>query len=1342
MKYGLLATVWLLWAPAALAQTLDTIQFGGTYYSVLENSGFVSIELQRTGAMTDFGDVRVQTVPRTAFAFDDFEYFNDTVTFEPGQSNLTLRINIQNDSFGENMEYFEVILSDPDPFCCQLGRDTTATVTIEDNDLGVQFGSPFYAVAENAGELLVQVSRFGDLTNESGQLSFAIINDTAIRNEHFSIASNVVTFAPGQTNAFIRVAILNNAVPDGLKQFRLVFEPNPDPFCCSLGNTVATWINIEENDRGVEFSAATYPVWEDANQVLITITRGGDLINTDGHVAFNIYDDSARALIDYEVPFADRGFLFSAGRSNWSFAINILNDALMEGSKRFSLSLIADEFNLPLGDQRWTEVLIFDNDFGVEFSEVNSEVAEQGGGRQIHLQRIGDPTNAFTVDLIAGGTATLGADYVLPSTRLYFGAGQTNLALVIPVLDDPLVEGPEVMELTLINPTGDVLLGTHLTTRIYINDNEFPVSMVDQSFELWPSGVTAALVQTNGKILVASPLSLLNQDGTFEKNFDPQIYGIYALALQADGKVLCAGNFGVYVGVNYQYHLTRYDRSGARDVGFVSPLSYSSSVRCIQPQPDGRILVGGEIFSSIGTPFKGIVRLNYWGDWDGGFGVATDIWRVDAILLQADGMIVIGGPFESVGGSPHAGIARLFDDGWPDDSFDAYLAPGSAVSALAMQPDGNLLAVVGSNRVVRLSGVDGAVDISFQSQLGTNSAIQSMTLQPDGKILLLGDIFGADNNLLGAIARLNSDGSVDDTFASFEGNAFIAWHEGRVFTAHNGNLVRLLPVTPASGFSFTSNQFYALEGQRQTAVTVQRHGNSSSSLAVDFAAAGTARVGEDYLPGSGTILFSPLETAKSIVTEIIDDCQAESNEVLQIRLTNPAPGAVISPLGQASLLIADDDAPGSLDTFSPNLDWITLPNFTFYAVHSTAIALQPDGKIIVARDGVLTRVNSDGARDPAFADGVTICGQGGGRGFLFGACSVSTIVLEPDSDILAGGFGSVIRTDRNGVVDSNFVVRVWSFFGHGGGPGFINQLVVQPDGKIVVFGSWTSINGVFRNPARLNPDSTLDTSFTPEAAGYTHSVLLPNGKLVAAGWGGLRRLNADGRKDASFREVAVDGAIHGLAIGSDQKVLIGGAFAKVTDDSGLLVEHPPLARFHPDGALDVDFHPTVVIDNWGQMTEIHALTYAKDGSIFLAASFSNGTIRFLKLDSEGRLIARFNSAWFSDLSRVNQIIEHSNDGKLLVAGTFETVNSVPRPGVARLVSERSHIQLAPPALQADGSLRIVAGSHAGESYVLQKSSDMNEWAVISTNTAVDCTLELIDPAPSPQRGFYRVMKID
>ena len=139
------------------------------------------------------------------------------------------------------------------------------------------------------------------------------------------------------------------------------------------------------------------------------------------------------------------------------------------------------------------------------------------------------------------------------------------------------------------------------------------------------------------------------------------------------------------------------------------------------------------------------------------------------------------------------------------------------------------------------------------------------------------------------------------------------------------------------------------------------------------------------------------------------------------------------------------------------------------------------------------------------------------------------VAVQPDGKILIGGsFGTyngaaavgVTRLNADGALDTTFNP------GGAGADGQVVAVAVQPDGKILIGGFFTTYNGVTAyRVARLNADGTRDTTFN---AGYvapsTNANALavqPDGKILVGGYFGpgptkLTRLNADGTRDATF----------------------------------------------------------------------------------------------------------------------------------------------------------------------------------------------------------------------------------
>ena len=113
---------------------------------------------------------------------------------------------------------------------------------------------------------------------------------------------------------------------------------------------------------------------------------------------------------------------------------------------------------------------------------------------------------------------------------------------------------------------------------------------------------------------------------------------------------------------------------------------------------------------------------------------------------------------------------------------------------------------------------------------------------------------------------------------------------------------------------------------------------------------------------------------------------------------------------------------------------------------------------------------------------------------------------------------------------------------------------MQPDGKIVVGGAFTTLGGQARNYiGRLNADGTLDATFNPGAGNDVHALAVQaDGKIVVGGsfttLGGqarnhIGRLNADGTLDAAFNPGAIrQSYVYDLAVQADGKIVVGGEF--------------------------------------------------------------------------------------------------------------------------------------------------------------------------------------------------------
>ena len=197
--------------------------------------------------------------------------------------------------------------------------------------------------------------------------------------------------------------------------------------------------------------------------------------------------------------------------------------------------------------------------------------------------------------------------------------------------------------------------------------------------------------------------------------------------------------------------------------------------------------------------------------------------------------------------------------------------------------------------------------------------------------------------------------------------------------------------------------------------------------------------------------------------------------------------------------------------------------------------------------------------------------------------SVHAVATQPDGKMLIGGSftsaGSparnyLARLNTDGTVDASFAPAVNYI---------VNSILVQADGKIVIGGGFTVVGGQTHNYiARLNPiDGSVDAGFTVNANNGVYGMAVQSdGKIVVAGQFTtmnfqphyfIARLNSfDGSPDASFTTLGTNDAVFTTAIQADGKIVIGGAFTSISIGSnGYGRSH--LARLTNTGALDPDF---------------------------------------------------------------------------------------------------------------------------------------------------------------------------
>ncbi|MCK9274870.1 MAG: hypothetical protein M0P57_07255 [Syntrophales bacterium] len=721
-----------------------------------------------------------------------------------------------------------------------------------------------------------------------------------------------------------------------------------------------------------------------------------------------------------------------------------------------------------------------------------------------------------------------------------------------------------------------------------------------------PGSVTGIIPLSGNKILItgtfttisgypAKHIARLNADGTVDRTFEVsgniQVDQIRAAAGQADGKILIGGYLTRYKEASTQSYLFRLNADGSLDETFdaggydwqTGSYGISGLVRAIKVDENGKILVGGDFTA----PRNRIIRLNPDGSVDPTFepGSGAD-GSVTHIAIEASGSIVIGGSFATINGSAKRGIARLDESGSLDGAFGAGVAGGD-LFALALQPDGKIL-IAGS-----FSQAAGQT-VSKMARFETNGTLDS-TFQPSGGSSLIG-------NYLHEITAL----AASENYIFVGGWNPVMYFDGKP-TDHNAAVY----VLHEAGGGFYS---YARFKGKPTDVWALAERSDGTVLA------------------GGSFTYR-------------DDPSDEGLYAGLCLFSGPyfLPDANFKPIvgGQANV---------------------------------QALALQSDGKILAGGEFYLinghsapgvARLFPSGEEDPALT---TLLTAGG---------SVTDVRVRSDGKLVVGGtFYSIAGQDYKDValLDPNGSVEASAYVGR------LRALALQSDGKILA-----AADAMANSPGiwRLNEDLSIDGTFTPGEgiSNYQQSdyefdrinavAVQPDGKILLGGsfssFSGsavqnIVRLNPNGSLDATFTSPAFTvfnsrSEIFSIALQPDGKILIGGRFSTVGT-----IESPTLARLNANGTMDETFSSPF----GDQGLTAYSICVQDDGKILVGGNMQiydavNGKLynSLVRLGQNGLRDVSFNA---SVTGTVRKIL--ASGERIIIAGSFEAADGVPRQGMA------------------------------------------------------------------------------
>lgn len=712
-------------------------------------------------------------------------------------------------------------------------------------------------------------------------------------------------------------------------------------------------------------------------------------------------------------------------------------------------------------------------------------------------------------------------------------------------------------------------------------------------------------------------------DGSIGDGFDGPVQ---TLSLQSDQNLIVGGEYLNLNGISSPY-FNRLKPDGTIDESFHTGSGFNGKVYATYIQPDGKIIVGGSFTTYNGINAGRLIRLNTDGSYDASFntsiGAGTGI--IYDIALQSDGEIIICGSFTKYNNITTNRIARILSTGALDTSFLIGSGTTSNINNAKVLADGKIL-LSGNftsfnntprNRIVCLN-TNGSVDLSFNIGTGFDDDVNVMEVQSDGKIILGGKFVTFNGNSANRIIRIMSDGSIDTSFSAGSG-----FNSGAVLACKIDSFGNIM-----LGGSFSGNY---------NGISVNR---------------------VCFLDSSG-LLKDEIDFGSGPATASVFALEKDVEGAWYIG----GSFSVFDGLNQGRL--AKIDSEGEYDT-SYLTSGIGFDNSVYSVLpleNAKTMVFGNFKKFNGTSASRIAKLLEDGSSDPEFN-----LGQTGANNLI------KTAVLQPDGKIILGGnftkynetlINRIVRILPDGTADPSFNIT-------SGCNSQVYALAIQPDEKIIVAGGFTKYNDVNAGRiVRLTSDGSRDTSFNPGlgADAIIESVLIqPDGKILLGGrfttfdgiaFSHLVRLNSNGSIDSTFSiGDGFDKNVYAIALQYDQKIVVGGNFLSFNK-----VAQKRIVRLNPNGSLDSSFDSGVGFSKG----DVRSILVQPDDGILVAGTFSGthkntSALRLIRLLKSGNLDTSFNAM----LNNKVFSISFSSDHKLLIGGDFNSVSGISKHRIARL----------------------------------------------------------------------------
>jgi len=435
------------------------------------------------------------------------------VTIPAGSTSVNIQYVLIDDELSEPAETILFTLSNPSGGV-SLGSTATHTVSIQDNDQPseIRFGLASSSFSESAGSVNVSLT-INPAAPRNIQVPINVSGSAFSPNDH-NLTSQIITIPQGATSHQISVNIVDDNLAEGDET--IVLSLGSPSLGGVLGTPSTHTLTIEDNDTLPTLSISNTTAIE--GQSLVFPISLSSVSGSAVTFTYTISDGTATSPGDYEVNPMTGSMSIPAGQTTTSLIVPTKTDSLIEGNETVTVTLSAVS-GANSGGLTATGT-IQDANGPVEISVADASV-EEGINLQFVISIPVASTQAVTVSYAtADGNDTnsvfnatvANSDFTSASGTVTIPAGQTQVTITVPTIEDTVYEENERMRLILSSPSTGARLERAVGIGTIINDDSAPVLQFAAATSTFDEGagivqVSVQLAQALGQP-VTVPISL------------------------------------------------------------------------------------------------------------------------------------------------------------------------------------------------------------------------------------------------------------------------------------------------------------------------------------------------------------------------------------------------------------------------------------------------------------------------------------------------------------------------------------------------------------------------------------------------------------------------------------------------------------------------------------------------------------------------------------------------------------------------------------------------------------------------------------------------------------------